>query len=70
MARKKKPAVSEKTPKSYRLSPRKIAAARRVLGAPSDTAAIEQALDLVVFRDEVVTGTRAILGLKIESFDD
>lgn len=67
---KKSSRVSEKAPKTYRLSPRKIAAARRILGAPTATAAIEQALDMVVFRKEIVAGTAALYGVEIESFDD
>lgn len=71
MARKKKPArVSEKAPKTYRLSARRIAAARRILGTPTDTATIEEALDMVVFRKELLEGMRAMRGAHIESFDD
>lgn len=67
--RKSRPArVSEaKVAKTYRLSPRKIAEARAILGAPTATAAIEQALDLVVFRRELIDGTRAMSGLEIEN---
>lgn len=69
--KKGKPAgVSEKAPKTYRLSPRKIAAARRVLAAPTATATIEQALDLVVFRKELVDGLDAMFGVPIRSFDE
>ena len=57
----KKPAkVSEKVAKSYRLSPRRIEAAQRILGTPNATATIEQALDLVVLRDEMVGGIRRL----------
>ena len=71
-ARYKKPRttrarVSEaKVAKTYRLSPGKIARAQRILGAPTATAAIEQALDMVVFRRELIEGTRALAGLRIE----
>lgn len=59
MARKKKAAkVSEKVAKSYRLSPRRIAAAQRILGTANATATIEEALDLVVLRNELVSGLR------------
>lgn len=62
--------VSEtKLPKTYRLAAAKIAEARRILGAPSDTAAIEMALDLVTFRAELVDGVRAMRGARIEPFD-
>ena len=56
-------------PKTYRLAAAKIARARAILGAPSDTAAIEMALDLVTFRSELVEGTRAMRGVRIERFD-
>lgn len=59
--------VSEaKVAKTYRLSPGKIAAARSILGAPTATATIEEALDLVVFRRELIDGTRAMSGLEID----
>jgi len=67
----KKPAtVSEKSPRTYRLSASRIAAARKVLGAPSDTATIEQALDLVVLRRELVDGIDAMFGVPIASPDE
>lgn len=64
-------AVSErKAPKTYRLAARKIADARRVLGAPSDTAAIEMALDMVTFRAELVEGVAAMRGTRLKRFDE
>lgn len=72
MPRKKKvPArVSEKAPKTYRLSRRRIEAARKALGAPTDTATIEQALDMVVLRKELVAGLDAMFGVPIASLDE
>ena len=59
--------VSEaKVAKTYRLSPRRIALAQAILGAPTATATIEEALDLVVFRRELIDGTRAMSGLDIQ----
>jgi hypothetical protein len=58
-----------KVPRTYRLSPAKVAAAQRILGTPTATETIEAALDLVVFRDELVAGTRAMLGVEIDSLD-
>jgi hypothetical protein len=52
--------------KTFRLAPAKIAAAQRVLGTTNATETIERALDMVVFRDELVQGTRRLLGAKIE----
>lgn len=60
---------TRKVPKTYRLAPDKIAKAQRILGAATATETIEQALDLVVFRDELMAGTRAMLGLAITSPD-
>lgn len=58
-----------KAPKTYRLAASRIAKAREILGAPTDTAAIEMALDLVTFRSELVEGTRAMRGARIQPFD-
>jgi hypothetical protein len=69
-ARKKtsKPAMVKegKVAKTYRLSPRKISAAQAILGAPTATAAIEEALDLVVFRQELIDGVRKLRELEID----
>jgi len=56
-----------KKPKSYRLSDSKIAAAQRVLGTKSATATIEIALDMVVFRKELVDGAGRLLGLDVNA---
>ena len=58
-----------KVPKTYRLSPRKVAAAQRILGTPTATETIETALDMVVFREELVKGTQAMLGVDIAPSD-
>jgi hypothetical protein len=65
--KKKKTAakVSEKVAKSYRLSPARIAAAQKVLGTPNETATIEEALDLVVLRDELTGGLKKAFGTDI-----
>ena len=59
--------ADEKVPKTFRLSSAKIAAAQRALGAATATETIEQALDLVVFRAGLIAGTRAMLGVHLES---
>jgi len=48
---------------SYRLSRQKIARAKRVLGTSTATATIEEALDLVVFRRELVDGVNRAFGI-------
>lgn len=58
---------SAKTPKTYRLDERTIAAAQEILGAATATEAIETALDMVVFRQELIDGTRAMLGTELRS---
>lgn len=63
-------ADSPKKSKTYRLSESKIAAAQAILGAPTATATIEAALDLVVFRQELVDGTSALLGIPFEEDAD
>jgi hypothetical protein len=69
--RKPKNVVSErKLPKTYRLAAGKIARARVLLGAPSDTAAIEMALDLVTFRADLTDGTKAMRGTHLVPFDE
>ncbi len=59
-----------KVPKTYRLSPRKLAAAQRILGTPTATETIETALDMVVFRDELIEGTQAMLGVDLAASDE
>lgn len=60
---------SAKKAKSYRLSESKIAAAQQILGVKTATAAIETALDMVVFRKELIEGTAALLGVRLAAFD-
>jgi hypothetical protein len=57
--------AERKVPKTYRLNPNKVAAAQRILGTPTATETIEAALDMVVFRQELVEGTRALRGVKL-----
>jgi hypothetical protein len=48
--------------KNLRLTQAKIDRAKRILGTETETETIEQALDLVAFRKEVVAGIRRIAG--------
>jgi hypothetical protein len=41
-----------------------VEAAQVALGVPTATEAIETALDMVIFRDELVRGTKAALGIE------
>jgi hypothetical protein len=48
--------------KNLRLSQSKIDRAKRILGTKTETETIEQALDLVAFRQEVVPGLEGLAG--------
>lgn len=48
--------------KNLRLTQDKIDRARKILGTTTETETIEQALDLVAFRREVVAGIERIAG--------
>jgi hypothetical protein len=48
--------------KNLRLTQEKIDRARKILGTRTETETIEQALDLVAFRQEVVEGIDRIAG--------
>jgi len=58
-----------KVPKTYRLNPSKVAAAQRILGTQTATETIEAALDMVVFREELIAGARAMLGVELSAPD-
>ena len=61
--------LSTKVPKTYRLTPAKLARAQKILGAATATETIETALDMIVFRRELLDGTRAMRGVRIDSGD-
>ncbi|HEU4536749.1 MAG TPA: hypothetical protein VFS00_21645 [Polyangiaceae bacterium] len=56
-------------PRAFRLDPDRLAAARRVLGTPNDTATIDAALDYVVFGRELRAGAEALAGIHFDAFD-
>jgi hypothetical protein len=57
--------------KNFRLRQSKIDEAMKVLGTKTETETIEQALDLVVFRQSLVEGVRAMKGAGLVNlFDD
>ena len=51
-----------KVRKNIRLTQAKVDRARRILGTETETETIEQALDLVAFRQEVIDGVRRLAG--------
>ncbi len=60
-------AFDAKVPRTYRLAPSKLARAQKILGAATATETIETALDMIVFRRELLDGTRAMRGVRIDS---
>lgn len=62
-------AKTRKVARTFRLTPGKVEAAQRILGAPTATDTIETALDMVVFRQELVQGVEAAFGLEIGAPD-
>jgi hypothetical protein len=56
-------------PRTYRLTLSTLRAAKRALGAATATETIERALELVVFRRQLIKGTRTMLGVDITSSD-
>jgi hypothetical protein len=67
--RKRRQRREARVSRTYRLRLSKIEAARRALGAATATEAIEKALDLAVFRQELIDGTEAMFGIEITSPD-
>jgi hypothetical protein len=57
----------KKLARTFRLTPGKVEAAQRILGSSTATDAIETALDMVVFRRELIEGTEAAFGIRIAS---
>ncbi len=56
--------------KNYRLHQAKIDRVREILAAETETEAIEAALDLVILRDELVRGVKAMEGAElVDVFD-
>jgi hypothetical protein len=58
--------------KNLRLSQAKLNRARRLLGTTTETETVEQALDLVAFRHEVIKGVQRMAGSNAvrDVFDD
>ena len=57
-------AAPRRVRKNLRLNQAKLDRARRILGTETETETVEQALDLVAFRQEVTTGVRRLAGSK------
>lgn len=53
---------ARKVRKNLRLTQAKVDRAKRILGTETETETIEQALDLVAFRQDVIDGVRRLAG--------
>ena len=53
---------ARKVRKNLRLTQAKVDRAKRILGTATETETIEQALDLVAFRQDVIDGVRRLAG--------
>lgn len=67
MARKTRTTTrpNSKIPRTFRLTPGKLEAAQKILGTDNATATIETALDMIVFRQELLDGAEAMFGADI-----
>jgi hypothetical protein len=70
VTRSSRPEKTRKELKSFRLDPDRIRAAQRALGTATATETIETALDMVVFRQELLDGLAAMRGVDIISPDE
>ena len=62
--------TGRKVPMTFRLPEEKIAAAQKILGTPTATATIEMALDMVVFRQELLDGLAGMRGVRLSNIPD
>ena len=58
------PPKTRKMARTFRLTPGKIEAAQEILGAPTATDTIETALDMVIFREELIRGAKNAFGIE------
>ena len=58
------PPTRPRVRKNLRLNQAKLDRARRILGTETETETVEQALDLVAFRQEAIAGVRRLAGSK------
>ena len=56
-----------KVSRTFRITQGKVEAAQEILGTETATATIETALDMVLFRQELIEGTAALRGALVKS---
>lgn len=69
-ARKGRATAPTEATQSFRVASARIAAAQKILGTATATETIDAALDLVMLREELLSGSRALAGLWICSPDE
>lgn len=67
--RPRRPTRKGKVRKEFWLDPKALRRAQVLLGTETERDTVELALDLVAFRQELLTGVRALSGLKVTSVD-
>lgn len=60
-----RPSRKGKVRKEFWLDPKALRRAQALLGTETERDTVELALDLVAFRQELLTGVRALAGLKL-----
>ncbi len=66
---RKHPSRRGKVRKEFWLDPKALRRAQALLGAETEREAVELALDLVVFRQELSEGLRTLAGLELDRRD-
>ena len=61
--------TTRKVSRTFRLTPGRLEAAQKILGTETATATIETALDMVVFRQELIDGADAMFGADIDAVE-
>ena len=64
-----RPSRKGKVRKEFWLDPKALRRAQALLGTETERDTVELALDLVAFRQELLTGVRALAGLKLARVD-
>lgn len=67
--RPRRPTRKGKVRKEFWLDPKTLRRAQVLLGAETERDTVELALDLVAFRQELLSGAQALAGLKFGSVD-
>ncbi len=67
--RPRRPTRKGKVRKEFWLDPKALRRAQVLLGTETERDTVELALDLVAFRQELLTGVRALSRLKVTPFD-